>query len=89
MDTEEDGTPDAGVSDELASLPPVQAAVAAAAGAAGLSVSDVTVTGVEATVWPDASLGCPQPDQFYAQVETPGYIVSLDVAGTEDDVPHG
>ena len=78
-----DGTPEAGVPDELAALPPVQAAVADAAGVAGVPVSDVTVTGVEPTVWPDSSLGCPQPDQFYAQVETPGYVVTLDVGGTE------
>ena len=75
-------TPDSGVSDELASLPPVRAAVADAAEAAGVSVGEVSVIAVESTVWPDSSLGCPQPDQFYAQVETPGYFVTLDVAGT-------
>ena len=58
----------------------MRAAVADAAEAAGVSVGEVTVIGVESTVWPDSSLGCPQPDQFYAQVETPGYIVTLDVA---------
>jgi hypothetical protein len=61
----------------------VQAAVSDAAEAAGVTVEDVTVTAVEPTVWPDSSLGCPQPDQFYAQVETPGYIVTLNVAGTD------
>jgi hypothetical protein len=25
--------------------------------------------------WPDASLGCPQPGQVYAQAVTPGYII--------------
>lgn len=77
------GTPEAGVSEELASLPPVQAAVAGAADAAGVSVGAVTITAVEPTEWPDSSLGCPQPGQFYAQVVTPGFIVSLEVAGTE------
>lgn len=27
--------------------------------------------------WPDASLGCPEPDRIYAQVLTPGYAVLL------------
>lgn len=31
--------------------------------------------------WPDDSLGCPQPDMEYAQVLTPGYILSFDVHG--------
>jgi hypothetical protein len=68
---------------ESAPIPPVQAAVSHAADAAGVPASGVTTIAVEPTVWPDSSLGCPQPDQFYAQVETPGFIVTLDVAGTE------
>jgi hypothetical protein len=31
--------------------------------------------------WPDASLGCPQPDITYAQIPTPGYLVVLEYAG--------
>jgi hypothetical protein len=27
--------------------------------------------------WPDAALGCPEPDRMYAQVLTPGYVVLL------------
>ncbi|HAI21169.1 MAG TPA: hypothetical protein DCM14_04655 [Clostridiales bacterium UBA8153] len=27
--------------------------------------------------WPDASLGCAEPDRAYAQVLTPGYVVVL------------
>jgi Mrp family chromosome partitioning ATPase len=31
--------------------------------------------------WTDASLGCPQPGQYYAQVITPGYLVTIAGAG--------
>lgn len=77
------GTPEAGVPDDLASLPPVQAAVSDAARTAGVPEDVVVVTSVEPTVWSDSSLGCPQPDQFYAQAETAGYAVILNVSGTE------
>jgi hypothetical protein len=29
-------------------------------------------------VWPDTSLGCPQPGMAYAQVLTPGYLILLE-----------
>lgn len=32
-------------------------------------------------VWPDASLGCPEPGMSYAQVETTGYIIELRAQG--------
>lgn len=32
-------------------------------------------------VWPDASLGCPQPDMFYAQVMTDGSVIELEHDG--------
>jgi hypothetical protein len=28
--------------------------------------------------WPDSSIGCPQPGMAYAQIITPGYILTLD-----------
>ena len=31
--------------------------------------------------WPDASLGCPQPDQTYAQVVTPGFRMAFSFEG--------
>lgn len=31
--------------------------------------------------WPDASLGCPQPDLMYAQVITPGFQILLEAGG--------
>ncbi len=32
--------------------------------------------------WPDTSLGCPQPDQVYAQVTTRGYVFILTISAT-------
>lgn len=37
----------------------------------------VTFLDVESAEWPTAAMGCPEPDQMYAQVLTPGYIVRL------------
>jgi len=34
-----------------------------------------------AVEWPDASLGCPQPGQMYAQVITPGFQILLEAGG--------
>jgi len=42
---------------------------------------EVTVKEVRPTTWPDASLGCPGPDQLYAQVLTEGYVIELEVGG--------
>jgi hypothetical protein len=41
------------------------------------------VVRVEAVEWPDTSLGCPKPGEFYAQVITPGYLIVLAVDGEE------
>jgi len=46
-------------------------------------VDAVQVLTVEPRVWPDSSLGCPQPDMLYAQVMTPGYLVLVEVTGEE------
>lgn len=50
---------------------PVQAAVASAAAEFGVSIDEVTVESWEPIEWSDASLGCPKPGEFYAQVITP------------------
>lgn len=41
----------------------------------------IEVAGVEERTWSDASLGCPEPGRFYAQVLTPGYRIVLRVDG--------
>ena len=62
---------------------PVQAAVAAAAAELGIATDSVTVVGYEAIEWSDTSLGCPKEGEFYAQVITPGYLVTLSIDGEE------
>jgi hypothetical protein len=54
---------------------------AAIAGDLGVPPDTVQVVSIEPRNWPDASLGCPQPDMLYAQVVTPGYLVLVDVSG--------
>lgn len=81
-----DGTPigsPESVTDDPLGLAPVRAAMTDAAAIGGVDAGDVTVVAVEPVVWPDASLGCPEPGMFYAQVETAGYRVVLVVGGTE------
>jgi hypothetical protein len=57
--------------------------VAAAARDAGVAPAEVQVVQVQMQEWSDAALGCPQPDQSYAQVITPGYLVTVRVQGAE------
>jgi hypothetical protein len=47
----------------------------------GLASEDVGLVSVEAVEWSDASLGCPQPGMMYAQVITPGFLVTLEAGG--------
>jgi hypothetical protein len=67
------GTPSA--ADELGPM------VAAIADELGLSPETIQVVSATPQVWPDASLGCPQPGQVYAQMLTPGYLVVVDAGG--------
>jgi len=45
-----------------------------------LSISASRINTIEAkgVFWPDASLGCPQPDTTFTQVLTPGYLILLE-----------
>ena len=61
----------------------VQRAKESLAGELQISTEEIQVSALAAVVWPDASLGCPQPDMVYAQVVTPGYIIILEVAGKQ------
>jgi hypothetical protein len=49
----------------------------------GVPPDTIQVVSIEPRNWPDASLGCPQPDMLYAQVVTPGYLVLVDVSGEQ------
>ncbi len=46
-----------------------------------VEVSAIATHAAVLVVWPDASLGCPQPDMFYAQVMTDGSVIELEHAG--------
>lgn len=53
------------------------AILADAAGRSGLPEADMTVVQAEAVVWPDGSLGCPQPGMMYTQALVNGYQVQI------------
>lgn len=55
----------------------VNAAIQFAAQALDIAPEMLYLESIEAVQWPDASLGCPQPDMVYAAVITPGYLVLL------------
>lgn len=42
-----------------------------------ISRSQINLVEAKGVVWPDSSLGCPQPGMAYAQVLTPGYLFIL------------
>ncbi len=48
-----------------------------------IPVDQIKVASVEPMEWNDASLGCPQEGFMYAQVITPGYLVTLEANGPE------
>lgn len=43
--------------------------------------NEIVVESVEDVEFPDASLGVPEPGETYAQVVTPGYIITMSVSG--------
>ncbi|MFQ5419654.1 MAG: hypothetical protein ACE5EY_04755 [Anaerolineae bacterium] len=49
----------------------------------GVGLSDVAFMAFELPVWPDASYGCPQPEQVYQQVPKEGYQIQLRVNGRD------
>ncbi len=59
----------------------VQSAQQALAQLLGVNVQDVQIVSTEQVDWPDACLGLSFPGQMCAQMVTPGYKVTLDVAG--------
>ena len=48
-----------------------------------ISVSQINLVDAKAVVWPDSSLGCPQPGMAYADVITPGYLIILNADDKE------
>jgi hypothetical protein len=51
------------------------------AGELNINVNEIEVDTVRAVEWRDTSIGCPQPDQAYGQVITPGHKITLRVGG--------
>jgi hypothetical protein len=46
-----------------------------------VGVDEIIVVEAVLVVWPDASLGCPQPGMVYAQVPVDGTLIRLSVGG--------
>lgn len=49
------------------------------AGRLAISVNEITLVEAKSVVWPDASLGCPQPGMVYIQVPEDGLLIRLQV----------
>jgi hypothetical protein len=47
----------------------------------GKGAKEITVVSVEATEFPDASLGVPEPGMSYAQMIVPGFVIQLEANG--------
>ena len=59
----------------------VQAALAEASRETGCAVGTLEVISAETVVWPDGSLGCPQPGMMYTQALVRGYRIRIDAGG--------
>lgn len=51
-----------------------------------VSPDEIKIHSIQQVSWPDASLGCPQPGEMYAQVITPGYLVAAEVDGKPQQI---
>ncbi|MGC9400131.1 MAG: FG-GAP repeat domain-containing protein [Anaerolineae bacterium] len=69
------------VAPEVETVAPLAAAREDLAQRLDVALDKVTVESVSPTEFPDASLGAPEPGQMYAQVVTPGYVITLTVEG--------
>ena len=49
----------------------------------------ITLVTAEEVEWGDAGLGCPHPDEMYAQIITPGYFIVLESGGNTYDYHTG
>ena len=48
-----------------------------------ISASQINVRGIQNVLWPDDSLGCPQPGMTYTQALVQGYLIILESQGRE------
>jgi len=51
----------------------------------GVPLDQIAVVSVSEVVWPDGSLGCPQPGLVYTQATMPGYQIILSTAALQYD----
>lgn len=70
-------------------LPQVDMAKADLAQRLDVGPEAIEVVLVEARVWPDASMGCPQPGMVYTQVPQDGLLIRLQVEGQIYDYHSG
>lgn len=42
-----------------------------------ISVDQIELVDFESVTWPDGSLGCPEPDRAYIQIQVEGYLIRL------------
>ena len=59
------------------------------AGRLGISPNQIALLRYEEVVWPDASLGCPQPGMRYKQVPEDGALIVLEAQGTAYEYHNG
>ena len=56
---------------------------------AGADSDEITLVTAEEVEWGDTGLGCPHPDEMYAQMITPGYFIVLESGGNTYDYHTG
>ena len=61
----------------VALQPYVDHAIADLAKRLGVDRATIAVVEARAVVWPDGSLGCPQPGMLYTQVQQDGLLIRL------------
>ena len=59
----------------------IERAIADLVQATSAAADEIAVVSTEEVEWSDTSLGCPQPDEMYAQMITPGYLIVLEGGG--------
>ena len=61
----------------------IDSAVSDLSGRLRVDASAISVVSAQSTVWPDRSLGCPQPGMVYPQVQVDGVLIVLSAQGTD------
>ncbi|MGZ4680129.1 MAG: hypothetical protein ACXV98_04295 [Ilumatobacteraceae bacterium] len=60
----------------------VDQAIADLAKRLSVDAASISVVSADAMVWPDGSVGCPQPGMNYTQVTVDGALIVLSASGT-------